>query len=210
MFVGRLIILVVYLALVFQGCAALEYLDGSSREEIDKFQTTKEETWNEKLYLERQINTLKDQTDDEIQRLTGQNRSLNEEVGRLEQDNQRARDESQVLAQVVNSLGVKIKASSSTYDSTTHVGRLKIKVLTGDGNIDSARQMARKLGNLGYDIELVDYAPRSNFYKNTVYFVQGLQDEARRLTLNLGGNAVLKPLNWHSKFDVIVVASQNH
>jgi hypothetical protein len=61
---------------------------------------------------------------------------------------------------------------------------------------------------MGYETESIDFAPRFNFSRNTVYFVPEFQDEARRLALNLGGNAILKPLDWYSVFDVIVVASK--
>ncbi len=88
------------------------------------------------------------------------------------------------------------------------VATLKLKVLSGDGDLNSAKRMAKKLGNMGYKIKLVDRAPRSNFLRNTVYFASGFQDEAKRLVSSLGNNTILKPLTWSSKFDIIVVTGK--
>ena len=54
MFRACLIVLIVHLGFIFQGCAGLEYLDGSSKEETEKFKMTKNEMWNKikKLKIE--------------------------------------------------------------------------------------------------------------------------------------------------------------
>lgn len=89
------------------------------------------------------------------------------------------------------------------------VATLKLKVLSGDGDLNSAKRMAKKLGNMGYKIRLIDRAPQSNFLRNTVYFALGFQDEAKRLVSSLGDNTILKPLSWFSIFDIIVVTGKN-
>jgi len=89
------------------------------------------------------------------------------------------------------------------------VATLKLKVLSGDGDLNSAKRMAKKLGNMGYKIRLIDHAPQSNFLRNTVYFALGFQDEAKRLVSNLGDNTILKPLSWFSIFDFFVVTGNN-
>ena len=89
------------------------------------------------------------------------------------------------------------------------IRQLKIRVLSGDGALNSAEEMARKLRNMGYKIESIDRAPRSNFLRNTVYFAPGFQNEAKRLVISLGGNTILKPLSCSSIFDLIVVTGKN-
>ncbi len=92
--------------------------------------------------------------------------------------------------------------------SETDKQRIDIKVLSGDGDINSAEAMANKLENLGYKIDYKDMAPRSNFSQNTVFFAPCFQNEAKRLADSLGGQAVLKPLSWPSRFDIIVVTGK--
>ena len=65
MFRTYIIIFIVHLCFMFQGCATSEHLEGSSREEAKKFKMTKEEMWNEmerpkikNLKLQRQIGIL--------------------------------------------------------------------------------------------------------------------------------------------------------
>jgi len=88
------------------------------------------------------------------------------------------------------------------------IQKLRVKVLSGDGDLNSAKEMARKLRNMGYKISLIDYAPRSNFSQNTVYFAAKSQNGAKRLVLSLGGNAICKPITWSSIFDLIVVTGK--
>jgi len=78
-------------------------------------------------------------------------------------------------------------------------------VLSGDGDLNSAEKMAKKLRKIGYSTKSIDYAPRSDFEITTIYFAHNFKDKAKRLKSDLGQNPVLKPLNWSSKFDLIVV-----
>lgn len=82
-------------------------------------------------------------------------------------------------------------------------------MLSGDGDLSSAKEMAEKLTNMSYKIRLIHYAPRSNFSRNTVYFAARFQNEAKRLVLSLGGNAISKPITWFSIFDLIVVTGES-
>ncbi|MFO7964810.1 MAG: TolC family protein [Desulfobacterales bacterium] len=83
---------------------------------------------------------------------------------------------------------------------------LKIKVLSGDGDLGTARKAAEKIKNAGYRPAPVDYAPRSDFKQNTIYFSKKYKAQAERTAdvLNMP-NTRLKPLNWQSDFDMIVV-----
>jgi len=87
------------------------------------------------------------------------------------------------------------------------VAMLKIKILSGNGDIHSAKKMATLLESMGYKISSVDYAPRSDFKSHTIYFADNFKTQAQNLAnaAALDG-AVLKPLSWKSEFDLIVVA----
>jgi len=224
MFRAYLIILILHLGLIFQGCVALEYLDGSSEEEIKRFKMTKEEMRDEmerlkieNAKLQEQINTpreenqrIKDENEKKMASMIDQNERLNEEIDKLKKDRQKISDENQVLTEKLNKPELKYTtASSKSYELKKDIRKSKIKVLSGDGNLNSARKMAKNLRNMGYKIKLIHYASRSSFLRNTVYFAPKFQKEAKRLVLSLGDNAISKPLTWPSVFDLIVVTGKN-
>lgn len=107
-----LIILILHLGFIFQGCAVWEYLDGSSKEEIEKFKMTKDQMWNrveklkiENVNLQREIKILidenqriRDENENEMARNRDQNELLNEQINTLKEEIQRIEDEKQVLA----------------------------------------------------------------------------------------------------------------
>jgi outer membrane murein-binding lipoprotein Lpp len=85
---------------------------------------------------------------------------------------------------------------------------VKLKVLSGTGNIASGHKMSKTLKELGYEAETVAMAPRSNFKQNTVYYSKGFKDTAEDIKSELGGDTIIKPLSWNSKFEIIVVAAE--
>jgi hypothetical protein len=89
------------------------------------------------------------------------------------------------------------------------VGSLKIKVLSGDGNIKSAQKMAGRLKKMGYKIKFVDHAPTSNFTCDTVFYALRSQGEGEALVGSLGKDTVLKFISWPSEYDLMVVTGKN-
>ena len=83
---------------------------------------------------------------------------------------------------------------------------LKIKVLSGNGKISSAKALSGKLTKLGYRVENIGMASRTNFDVNTVYFAPEYKNEAQQMAVRLGGDTIYKPLTWPSVFHMIVVA----
>ncbi len=69
--------------------------------------------------------------------------------------------------------------------------------------------MTRQLRKMGYNIRLIDYAPRSNFKKDTVFSASKSQNEGNALVSHLGKSAISKPLSWPSIYDLIVVTGKN-
>jgi len=85
------------------------------------------------------------------------------------------------------------------------IEQLKVKVLYGDGNPNSAVELAKRIRNMGYNLQFVDKAPQSNFRITTIFFAPDFKPEANRLMSSLGGKIMLKSLSWPSKFDLIAV-----
>ena len=207
-----LVILILHLGFIFQGCAGLEYLDGSSEAEIKKFKMTKDKMWNEmqrlkieNAKLQEQIDILReedqrirDEDESEMARMRDQNGSFNEQINSLKEENQRLSDENQVLRKELTRLQLRYERA-----------KFIIKVLSGDGDFNSAMEMAKNLRNMGYNIKSIDYAPRANFLRNIVFFSPEFQKEGKQLVFRVGGNMVSKPLIWYSIFDLIVVTGKN-
>jgi len=225
MFRTYLIIPILFLCFVFQGCATLEYFDGSSKEEIKRFKMPRDEMRNEmaKLKIENanlqeQMDTLREENQrirdenenkNKMARMRDKNEVLNEQISMLKEENQRIGDENQVLAKKLTEFQPKHETlAARSYELEKDIQKLKIKVLSGDGNLISAKKMAKKLRNMGYEIELIHYAPRSNFLRDTVYFAPKFQDDAKRLMPALGSKAISRPLTWPSIFDLIVVTGK--
>lgn len=218
-----LIVLIFYFGFIFQGCAALEYFDGSTKKEIEQFRMTKEEIRNrmekfkvENVNLQRQVDTLikeenqriRDQNENKIAQMRDKDEALNEKTNELEEENKTVSDENQVLAEKLAKLQLQYVALSSKYELEKDIRKLRVKVLSGDGHLNSATEIAKKLENMGYKIRLINYASRSNFSRNTVFFAPKFQDEAHRLVSRLGGNTISKVLSWSSVFDLIIVTGK--
>jgi predicted RNase H-like nuclease (RuvC/YqgF family) len=82
---------------------------------------------------------------------------------------------------------------------------LRIKVLSGDGKIDSARQMAKRISSMGYEVGSVEIADHSDYPVIIVYFAPKYKKEAKTLAAKLGKETAVKPLYWKSVFNLIVV-----
>ncbi len=210
MFRVCLLILFVFVAPFFQGCGALEFFKGDSKEESKETGASKEEVTNEVTRLKIENRDLKKEIDilkkankeirennrTEIAKAEGRWESLNKELRKSKEQNQKITNNNKPL-----------KEKFQKFEK--NLLEVKIKVLSGDGNLRSAKQMAKRLTGMGYKIERIAYAPRSNFKKTSVYFSPKFENEGRRLVSSLGANTVLKPLTWSSIFDLVVVTAKN-
>lgn len=244
MFKTFLIIIILNLGLIFQGCAFSEYfgvspkentqgqesqdLDESVQRQIDVI--GKENKNSDKVRYEMaiakdlnkllsiQISQLKeenqkisDETMYEMSSVKDQNKLLSEQIRTLKEENQKISDKNTVLVKKISDLNKKyMTITSETYNKPgSDSQKLIIKVLSGDGTLNSAKAMSQRLKELGYKIALIDSAPKSSFVRNTIYFASAYKTEAQRLGSLLVGKAILKPLSWHSRFNLIVVTGKN-
>lgn len=206
-----LIIAFLLLGLAFQGCAALKKLDGSTEEELEKFRMNKNQMWNElqlcrnrNRELQNQVSPLKQGNE----RIT----DLEEQIRDLEKENKRLIHEKTELEEKLFAREAKepqLETRLPGRGQEKDVRKLKIKVLSGDGKLSSAKQLAEKLTKMGYRVRFVDLAPRSTFSQTTVYFSPAVKKEADSLATQLGGSTISKPLTWPSEFDLIVVTGKS-
>jgi predicted nucleic acid-binding Zn-ribbon protein len=152
----------------------------------------------------------KDEMWDEMEKLKTENQRLRTQINIFKKDNQRIKDENKGLAAKLATLQHESETvSSKAYELKKDIPTVRMKVLSGDGDLNSAKEMAKKLRTMGYEIELIHYAPRSNFLQNKVYSTPKFQDEAKRIVVELGGNTIYKPLSWPSIFDIIVTTGKH-
>ena len=221
-----LIALALWVGFGFFGCAGIDQPDRDVKPEpmAQATKGTKDEVWIEKerlrlenVELQRQIAALNTENrrivrenENKMARLKTLNQLLNKEIEALKEENQTVASESLLLKSKLTQLeGQKERVAHEQKESQEDIGSLKIKVLSGDGNLASAQEMAKKLGSMGYKIKVIDLAPQSSFSRDTVYFTSKSHRQAKRLLSRLGDNAVLKPLTWPSVFDLIVVTGKN-
>lgn len=83
--------------------------------------------------------------------------------------------------------------------------QLRVEVMSGDGKISSANEMAASLKTLGYRVESIRMATRSDYPVTLVYYAPKYRDEAEKLATKLGQGASTRPLTWKSTFSIVVI-----
>ncbi len=194
----------------FQGCGVFDSLKGDSGDktgsEVNRSQVQKDmdRLKAENIDLKQQIAYMKkvskqslEESQQELEKMNDARKALEKEVRSLREAPHRITlENSQLKQQPQVSRNVASRG-------------LKIKVLSGDGDLNSARVMQKKLEGMAYEIGAIGHAPRSNFNKNTVYFKPQFEKEGEHLLSELGDNAVMRPLTWPSIFDIIIVTGKN-
>ena len=184
------ITLILCMGLILPNCAVLEKMDGSSKDEIEKFKMSKGEMWNE------------------LKKARNENIRLRDQVRTLQEGNQRITDENKRLAIKLHTC----QLAHGTSLSESHekaISKIRMKALSGDGDLNSAKEMAKRLRGAGYNIKIFHHANRSDYLCSTVYCLPTFLREAKRLVLLLGEHTIIKPLTWPSAYDIIVVTGKN-
>ncbi|MFC1770081.1 LytR C-terminal domain-containing protein [Nitrospirota bacterium] len=168
--------------------------------------------------------TKSDQNEERIIALEQKTESLRGDVEQISQNLAKLSDNLEVLLERTDAIQRALEEPSDIQSDTERISErlalideklkglekresyaLTIKVLSGDGNIDSANDMARKLEAKGYVVKNIDFAPSASFSRHTVFYNKELKTTARELISTVGINAQLKPLSWTTVYDIIVV-----
>ena len=111
------------------------------------------------------------------------------------------------LANRVNTMETSDIRPGQPLPTMTKKNTMTVKVLTGTGDIRSAKMLAQTLRTSGYYVAVVDYSA-SDIFQNTVFYAAGHRNEALNLSRLMGKNTIVKPLTWDSIFGLIVVKGQ--
>ncbi len=207
------IIIAVFL---FSGCASLKCLDGSCERQIKELTVTSDEMKREMSRLEAE-NKEKEKSaaakQEEIAKLQSEKAALNTQVRDLQEEFQKMKKEREEKAAAIKSETITEKQSAQKAEAAAVAGKeaaakLRIKVLSGDGKLASARKMARVIEKSGLKVEIVDLAPRSNFNADTVYYTVDAEKEAKEIAQSLGEKTQLKQMTWSSAFNIIAVTGK--
>lgn len=210
MYRTRLCFLFVLLLLPAQGCGVFDFLKGDSGDS-------------------KGVEKTDGKDEQEIARLKAENIDLKQQIAYLKKVGKESlEDVRQELAEVKSERDALIEALTKQGGGTQRRSEgilrikrdvpesskegpkdLKIKVLSGDGDLDSARMMAKRLKGMNCEIRLIGHAPRSDFRANTVYYKPQFERQGRLLVSKLGDNTVMKPLTWSSVFDLIIVTGKH-
>jgi septal ring factor EnvC (AmiA/AmiB activator) len=132
-------------------------------------------------------------------------KKLSEDVARREsRQSEMAGEMDRLKVQLAKSKEATIEESPAA-KKQTGLKSIRLKVLTGDGKMESARRMAKRISSMGYRVEGVGKAQSADYPANTVYFTPKYKNEAKALAKRIGKETILKPLTWKSVFNIIVV-----
>jgi|Deesub1362A_J573_1020465.scaffolds.fasta_scaffold00165_40 predicted RNase H-like nuclease (RuvC/YqgF family) len=196
---ASLIVLALILGFSISACANLDKRIDVNAQKISSLETESETLRTHIESLDAQINDL----DSKMESVNSQLEDFSGQVYKienLEKETQRISYGQQEIEQRLAALEQKIEALFSNP---------KIKVLSGDGKLSSAKKMSKKLKKMGFNVVRIDYAPRSDFKRNVVFYSQNFQNAAKRIAEGLDKNTAIKPLTWFSVFDIIVVTGKN-
>lgn len=147
----------------------------------------------------------------EIDALTGKVDDLAEQVVELGERAERiseVRKEASRIRSELAALDTGLGEMASRLDKMELRGGaadIKVKVLSGNNDLPSAKKAAGVLKGKGYDIRRVDLAPTANFTANTVFYGKGLKADAEKIAALFGKGTRVKPLTWRTVFDIIFV-----
>jgi hypothetical protein len=82
--------------------------------------------------------------------------------------------------------------------------KISVDVLNGSGDINWTRQLASRIGSLGYLIEKVARADRFDYPRTAVYYEPGSEKIAVRLARQLGATTQTLPPGGHPRQLVVI------
>jgi hypothetical protein len=186
--------------LASSGCSALDFSGRNTTEELQRSKASIAQLNEQMAAVNKELGSLKS----EVQKMKGaeavtKDSSVTGEMGKKEQVKEvdiSKRDE----------MKKPTDEKQSMEGTEASLKDLKVKVLSGNGKLPTAKQMSKRLVVMGYRVADIGIAVRADYKVNTIYYAPDYRAEAQRLAVQLGGKTIAKPLTWTSFFHIIVVA----
>jgi hypothetical protein len=190
-----LCIVTLVFCLATSGCTALDHSSKNTTEELQRSKASIAQLNEQMEAVNKELTSLKS----EVQKMKEAEAGAVSETGKKAQ-----------VKEVDISKRDEMKKSADEKQTVegkeTSIKNLKLKVLSGNGKLPTARVMSEKLIAMGYKIADIGTATRADYTVNTIYFASDYKTEAQQLAARLGGKTIAKPLTWSSVFHIIVVA----
>jgi hypothetical protein len=190
-----LCIITLVFCLATSGCTALDSSSKNTTEELQRSEASIAQLNEQMAAVNKELTSLKS----EVQKMKEAEAAAVSETGKKEQVKEvdiSKRDEMKKTAD----------EKQAVEGKETGIKNLKLKVLSGNGKLPTARLMSKKLIEMGYRVADIGTATRADYTVNTIYFASDYKTEAQQLAAQLGGKTIAKPLTWSSAFHIIVVA----
>ena len=195
MYMRTLCIFTLVFCLATSGCTALDSSSKNTTEELQRSEASIAQLNEQMAAVNKELTSLKS----EVQKMKEAEAAAVSETGKKEQVKEvdiSKRDEMKKSAD----------EKQAVEEKETILKNLKVKVLSGNGKLPTARQMSKRLIAMGYKVEDIGTATRTDYEVNTIYFASDYKKEAQRLAARLGGKTIAKPLTWSSVYHIIIVA----
>ena len=195
MYMRTLCIITLVFCLATSGCTALDSSSRNTTEELQRSKASIAQLNEQIAAVNKELNSLKS----EVQKMKEAEAAAVSETDKKEQVKEvdiPKRDEMKKSAD----------EKQAVEGKETSIKNLKLKVLSGNGKLPTARLMSEKLIAMGYTVVDIGTATRADYTVNTIYFASDYKTEAQQLAARLGGKTIAKPLTWSSIFHIVVVA----
>jgi|GEM_PF-418652 len=219
MFTRILCIVTLVLCLITSGCVSSRYSDRTAGDELRKSKASID-TLNEQMAalnkeieaLKKELQQIKEEKQKEAEKADTEEVSSSDQTGTTKEKliasvpEPEKRDKIQEIDIVKEEIKKTPEEKPIVSQKEITVKSLRMKILSGNGKLSAARDMSTKITKMGYKIEDIGLASRSDFKATTIYYAPEYRKEAEKLAARLGGETISKLMTWSSVFHIILVA----
>lgn len=217
MFARMLCIVTLILCLTTSGCLSSRYSDKTTGDELLKSKASIDALNEQMAALNKEIEALKN----ELQQIKEEKQKENADTEEASPIGQTAAPEDRVIASVpepekkdkIQEIDIVKEETKKAPEEKSIVSQkeitlkaLRMKVLSGNGKLSTARDMSTKVAKMGYKSEDIGLASRADYKATTIYYAPEYRMEAEKLAARLGGETISKIMTWPSVFHIILVA----
>ena len=217
MFARMLCIVTLIFCLTASGCLSSRYSDRTAGDEVRKSKASIDALNEQMAALNKEIEALKK----ELQQIKEEKQKEKADTEEVSSIGQTAAPEEKVIASVpapekkdkIQEIDIAKEEIKKAPEEKPVVSQKEIslkafrmKVLSGNGKLSTARDMSTKIAKMGYKIDDIGLASRTDFKVTTIYYAPEYQTEAEKLAARLGGETISKIMTWPSVFHIILVA----
>ena len=212
-----LCIVTLILCLTTSGCLSSRYSDKTAGDEVRKSKASIDALNDQMAALNKELEALKK----ELQQIKEEKQKEKADTGEVSSIGHTAAPEAKVIASVpepekkdkIQEIDIVKEELKKAPEEKSIVSQREItlkafrmKVLSGNGKLSTARDMSTKVAKMGYKIEDIGLASRADYKATTIYYAPEYRMEAEKLAARLGGETISKIMTWPSVFQIILVA----